>query len=156
MTGTAKTRLMVGLFNTADGLKLGLAALRDGHLDPSQIKVIAQPHALNGMLDSWSGESEARGFSTWIVCTPSDGPIPWVLAAADSASSDRAAVQDAQSLLRIHQALRSPRQLDYHLQAGGALLLVEPLTDEEERAAGTALLSYASGGVQTHEISRQG
>jgi hypothetical protein len=34
------------------------------------------------------------------------------------------------------------------------LLLVEPDTDAEERAACTVLLRHASGGVQTHEIPR--
>jgi len=40
------------------------------------------------------------------------------------------------------------------LREGGALLLVESDNDAEERAACKAILRHASGGVQTHEITR--
>jgi hypothetical protein len=69
---------------------------------------------------------------------------------------DHAAEQDARALLGLHHwALRrQAQQLDRHLRAGGALLLIEPHTDAEEWEACTALLRHASGGVQTHEIAR--
>jgi hypothetical protein len=66
------------------------------------------------------------------------------------------AVNDARALLGFHHwALRRhARQLHCRLEEGAALLLVEPDTEAEERAARTVLLPYASGGVQTHEIAR--
>jgi hypothetical protein len=65
-------------------------------------------------------------------------------------------VSDARALLGFHHwALRRhARQLRRCLEQGGALLLVEPDTEAEERAACTVLLRHASGGVQTHEIAR--
>jgi hypothetical protein len=71
----------------------------------------------------------------------------------DAASG--AAVEDARALLGLHHwALqRQARQLHRHLERGGALLLVGPDTEAEERNACTTLLRHASGGVQTHEIA---
>jgi hypothetical protein len=157
MVSTNKVRLVVGLISTAEELALGLAELGVQRLKPDQVKVIAQANGLQGALGGWSERGEGRGFGIWIVCRPADGPLPWAFAAAvpgDAASA--AAEQDAQGLLGFHHwALRrQAQQLDQHLRAGGALLLVEPVTDAEERAACTAMLRHASGGVQTHEITR--
>lgn len=157
MARTNKVRLVVGLFGAADELVSGLAELGARQLKPEQITVVAQAHALEGALGGCLENRHAQDFGTWIVCAPRDGPLPWALAAAIPAQPSSAdAEQDARALLGLHHwALRrQAHQLDRHLRAGGALLLVEPETDAEERAACTALLRHASGGVQTHEIAR--
>ena len=85
------------------------------------------------------------------------GPSPWRPPTPNRArSASTAAEQDARALLGLHHwALRrQAQQLHRHLREGGALLLVEPGDDAEERAACKALLRHASGGVQTHEIAR--
>ena len=152
---TNKVRLVVGLFSTAEELALALAELGARHLRPAQARVIAQADALEGALGRWSAKGDARGFGTWIVCRPAEGSLPWFLSPAGP-EPDPAAEQDARALLGLnHWALRrQAQQLDRHLRAGGALLLVEPDTDAEEWEACTALLRHASGGVQTHEIAR--
>jgi hypothetical protein len=156
MASTNKVRLVVGLFSTAQGLASGLALLTQ-RLLPDRIKVIAQANALEGGLKRWSDAGEAQLMAPWIVCQPADGPFPWAFAAADGGQAiPAAAEQEARALLGFHHwALRrQAQQLDHHLRAGGALLLVESETDAEERAACTALLRHASGGVQTHEVTR--
>jgi hypothetical protein len=155
MAGTSKVRLVVGLFGAAKELASGLAELGARGARPSQINLVAQADAFRGALADWQKRGEARGFAGWIVYRPVDGAVPWSLGAAGMAAST-AAENDARALLGFHHwALRRQAQLLHrHLQEGGALLLVEPHTDAEERAACTALLRYASGGVQTHEITR--
>ena len=151
---TNKVRLVVGLFSSAEALALALAELRAG-LTPAQIRVIAQAEALDSALTNWPTERDARGFTAWVVCRPTEGAALWELS-ANGQNPDQAAEQDAHVLLGLHHwALRrQAQQLDRHLRAGGALLLIEPHTDAEEWAACTALLRRASGGVQTHEIAR--
>lgn len=155
MAATSKVRLVVGLFGAAQELASGLAELGARGARPSQINLVAQADALRGALADWRTREEARGFAGWIVYRPVDGAVPWAVGAADMAASTTAE-NDARALLEFHHwALRRQAQLLHrHLQAGGALLLVEPHTDAEERAVCTALLRYASGGVQTHEIAR--
>ena len=175
MAGTSKVRLVVGLFGAANELASGLAELGARGARPSQINLVAQADAFRGALADWRKGAEARGFAGWIVYRPVDGAVPWAIGAADTAAArgtdrgtdretDRganmgaasAAESDARALLGFHHwALRRQAQLLHrHLQEGGALLLVAPDTDAEERAVCTALLRYASGGVQTHEIAR--
>jgi len=152
---TSKVRLVVGLFSAAEELALAVAELAARHLRPAQTRVIAQADALDGALGRWPEKGDARGFDTWVVCRPAEGSLPWVLSPAGP-EPDPAAEQDARALLGLnHWALRRQTlQLDRHLRAGGALLLVEPDTDAEEWEASTALLRHASGGVQIHEIAR--
>ena len=152
---TTKVRLVVGLLRSAEELALALADLRARHLTPAQIRVLAQPEALDGALTSWTAEPEARGFAAWVVYRPAGGAVPWVLS-LDGPQADQAAQQDAHALRSLHHwaVRRQAQQLDRHLRAGGALLLIEPRTDAEECQACTALLRRASGGVQTHEIAR--
>lgn len=152
---TRKVRLVVGLLGHAEALARALADLGARHLRPAQIRIIAQDEALDGALARWPAEGEARAFAAWVVCRPAEGPVPWALSGTGS-DLDATAEQDAYALLGLHHwALRrQAQQLDRHLRAGGALLLIEPLTDAEEWEACTALLRHASGGVQTHEIAR--
>jgi hypothetical protein len=148
---------VVGLFGTAGELGPGLVELRTHGLKPGQINLIAQADALQGTLGGRSQEEAERGFASWIVCRPVDGATSWTVAAATPGQGAPAAAEDdARALLGLdHWALRrQAQQMHRHLQEGGALLLVEPDDDAEERAACTALLRYASGGVQTHEITR--
>lgn len=146
---------MVGLFSTAEELALVLAELGARRLRPAQTRVIAQADALDGALGRWPAKGDTQGFGTWVVCRPAEGSLPWFLSPAGP-EPEPAAEQDARALLGLnHWALRrQAQQLDRHLRAGGALLLVEPHTDAEEWEACTALLRHASGGVQTHEIAR--
>jgi hypothetical protein len=152
---TEKGRLVVGLFSNAEELSLALADLRAQHLMPTQIRVIAQADALDGALASPRTKDDSRAFGAWIVCRPAEGSAPWTFGQGGP-ERDPAAEQDARALLGLHHwALRrQAQQLDRHLRAGGALLLIEPHTDAEEWEACTALLRHASGGVQTHEIAR--
>jgi hypothetical protein len=153
---TNKVRLVVGLFGNADKLALALADLGARSLTPAQVRVIAQPEVLDSARANWPGEGDARRFATWIACRPAEGAAAWMLSSHDQGHPDQAAEQDAHALLGLHHwALRrQAQQLDHHLRAGGALLVVESHTDAEEWEAGTALLRHASGGVQTHEIAR--
>jgi hypothetical protein len=155
MARANKVRLVVGLFNSAEELALALADLKARRLMPAQLRVIAQPEALDGALANWPAEGDARGFTAWVVCRPAEGAVPWALS-ANGQHPDQAAEQDAHALLGLHHwALRrQAQQLDCHLRAGGALLLIEPHTDAEEWEACMALLRHAPGGVQTHEIAR--
>lgn len=153
---THKVRLVVGLLGAADELLAALADLGNEQLSPGRIWVIAPAHALGGTLDAWPGTAGERGLGAWVVCRPEQGAFPWSLTLADGSSADPAVVRDARALLELHHwALRrQAEQLDRHLRGGGVLLLVEPDTDADERSACTALLRHASGGVQTHEITR--
>jgi hypothetical protein len=155
ITRTNKVRLVVGLFSSAEKLALALTDLRARHLTPAQVRVIAQAEALEGALINWPAERDARGFTVWVICRPTEGAGPWALT-SNGQNPDKAAEQGAHALLGLHDwALRrQAEQLDRHLRAGGALLLIEPHTDAEEWEACTALLRRASGGVQTHEIAR--
>jgi hypothetical protein len=149
-----KVRLVVGLVGNAEELALALADLRARHLRPAQMRVVAQAGALDGALSGWPANDDGRAFGAWVVCRPAEGPVPWTLSPA-RADQDPAAEHDARALLGLHHwALRRQAlQLDHHLRAGGALLLIEPLTDAEEWEACTALLRHGSG-VQTHETAR--
>lgn len=154
MAGTGKARLVVGLFGTAEALASTLAELAAHGVAPSRINVIAQADALEGALAGWHDSGEARGFAEWVVCRPVGGTVPWAIVSDGAPPS--AAVAAARALLGLHNwALRRhAQQLHGCLEQGGALLLVEPDTEAEERTACTALLRYASGGVQTHEMVR--
>jgi hypothetical protein len=157
MASTDKVRLAVGLFGTAKGLASALAELGAQGLAPARMNVVAQADAFEGALAGWWESGEARGFASWIACRPVGGAVPWEIApAGPDGAAPRTATGDAHALLGLHHwALRRhARQLHRCLEQGGALLLVEPDTEAEERAACTALLRYASGGVQTHEIAR--
>jgi hypothetical protein len=157
MARAGKVRLVIGLFDTAEELGSGLVELRSRGLKPAQINLIAQADALQGSLSGWSRSEAERCFSSWIVCWPVDGADHWTVAAVwPRAAVAATAEYDARALLELrHWALRrQAQQMRRHLQEGGALVLVEPDDDAEERAACTALLRYASGGVQTHEITR--
>jgi hypothetical protein len=153
--GTSKIRLVVGLISTPEEFARALDDLGARHLGSAQMRVIGQTDALGGALGRWPERADAQGFSTWVVCRPAEGSLPWAFHSGGSEPLS-AAEQDARALLGLHQwALRrQAQQLDRHLRAGGALLLVEPRTDAEEWEASTALLRHASGGVQTHEIAR--
>jgi hypothetical protein len=153
MASTSKVRLVVGLFGTPEELAAGLVELRAQGLRPAQVNLVSQAGALQGALREWS--ADGVGFANWIVCRPVDAAVPWALAAAGEAAPTTAE-RDARALLglRLWALRRQAQQLHRHLQEGGALLLVEPATDAEERTACTAVLRYASGGVQTHEITR--
>jgi hypothetical protein len=156
MASTGKVRLVVGLLGKFGELDAALAELGAQGLMPAQIKVVAQADAFQGALAGWweSGKPPAG----WIVCRPVGGAAPWAVAAAvgGEESAPRTAVNDARALLGLHQwALRRHAlQLHRYLEQKGALLLVEPDTEAQERAACTALLRHASGGIQTHEIAR--
>jgi hypothetical protein len=157
MASTSKVRLAVGLFGTAKELASALAELSAQGLPPARTNVIAQADAFGGALAGWWESGEARAFANWIVCRSVGGAVPWAIAPAgpdETASSTT--VSDARALLGFHHwALRRhARRLHHCLEQGGALLLVEPDSEAEERAACTVLLRYASGGVQTHEIAR--
>jgi hypothetical protein len=157
MAGTSKVRLAVGLFGTAKALASALAELSTQRLAPARINVIAQADAFDGALAGWWESGAARAFADWIVCRSLDGAVPWAVAPLgldDIAPSS--AANDARDLLGFHHwALRRyARQLHRCLEQGGALLLVEPGSEAEERAVCTVLLRYASAGVQTHEIAR--
>jgi len=155
LASTSKIRLVVGLITTPEEFARALEDLGARHLGSAQVRVIGQANALGGALGRWLEKPDAGGFSTWVVCQPAEGQFPWAFHPAGPAPLP-AAEQDARALLELHQwALRrQAQQLDRHLRAGGALLLVEPHTDAEEWQASTALLRHASGGVQTHEITR--
>jgi hypothetical protein len=158
MASTSKVRLAVGLFGTAKELVSGLVELSAQGLAPARVNVIAQADAFNGALAGWWESGQARAFAHWIVCRPVSGAVPWAIApAGPDETMAGSAVSDARDLLGFHHwALRRhARQLHRYLEQGGALLLVGPDTEAEERAACTALLRYASGGVQTHEIARR-
>jgi hypothetical protein len=155
MASTSKVRLVVGLFGTAQGLAAALPALRAQGLLPVRINVIAKPDAFQGTLDGWWQRGELH--ANWMVCQPDGGAVPWTIApAGGDGTAPGMAVNDARALLGVHHwALRRQAgRLHRCLEQGGALLLVEPDTEAEERAACTALLRYASEGVQTHEIAR--
>ncbi len=165
MASTGKVRLVVGLFGTAEELGSGLVELHARGLKPAQINLIARDDALQGTLKGprilgGASQSETeRGFASWIVCRPVDGARHWTVAAArpaDGRAVSATAEHDARALLELHlrPLQRQAQQVRRHLEEGGALVLVEPDDDAEERAACTALLRYASGGVQTHEITR--
>jgi hypothetical protein len=153
MASKSKVRLVVGLLGTAGELQSALAELGEQGLKPAQIKVVAQPDAFQGSLARWwQNGSAAAG---WIICEPAGDSMPWAVAAAGDTAAVGASLADTRVLLGIrHGPLqRHARQLHLCLEKGGALLLVEPDTEAEERAACTALLRHASGGVQTHEIA---
>ena len=157
MASTSKIRLVVGLLGTAAELASALAELGTQGLMPAQINVIAQADAFDGPLGAWWESRQAHASASWIVYRSVGGPVPWSVAAAGSdEAAPSTAVDDARALLGFHHwALRRhAQQLHLHLERGGALLLVEPDTEAAERAACTALLRHASGGVQTHEITR--
>ena len=150
-----KARLVVGLLGAADELTAVLGELAS-QLSSDRIRVVAPAHALHGALEAWPATGAAAGLGAWIVCRPAEGAVPWSLKLAAGNSAGAAALQDVRALLELHHwALRrQAKRLDSHLRAGGALLLVAPDTDAEERTACNALLRHASGGVQTHEIAR--
>jgi hypothetical protein len=147
---------VVGLLGSAGELTAALAGLAASQLKLGQIRLITPAQAPGNASDGWGTTGEAGALGAWIVCQLVDGPFHWSLSVAESAPADATVLLDARALLELHQwALRrQAEQLDRHLRGGGALLLVEPETDAEERAACTALLRHASGGVQTHEIAR--
>ena len=155
IASTSKVRLVVGLLSTPEEFARALDDLGARHLGSAQMRVIAQADALGGALGRWPGRADAQSFGTWVVCQPAEGSLPWAFHSAGPKPLP-AAEQDARALLGLHHwALRrQAQQLDRHLRAGGALLLIEPHTDAEEWEASTALLRHASGGVQTHEIAR--
>jgi hypothetical protein len=152
---TEKARLVVGLLSSAEELALALAELKARRLRPAQIRVLAQADALDGALADWPAGDIGRALRAWVVCRPAERAASWTFSTAGPVQ-DPAAEHEARALLGLHQwALRRQAlQLDHHLRAGGALLLIEPLTDAEEWEACTALLRHASGGVQTHETAR--
>jgi hypothetical protein len=157
MANTTKVRLAVGLFGTAKDLASAIAELNAQGLAPTRISVIARADAFDGALVAWRESRKARAFANWIVCRSAGGAVPWTIApAGPDEAAPGAAVNDARALLGLHHwALqRHARLLHRCLEEGGALLLVEPGTEVEERAVCTVLLRYASGGVQTHEIVR--
>jgi hypothetical protein len=159
MARTGKVRLVVGLFGSAEELGSGLAELHARGLKRAQVNLIAQDGALAGTLGGWLQGEADRGYASWIVCRPVDGADRWTVVGARPADGRPASIvaeDDARTLLDLplRPLQRQAQQVRRHLQEGGALVLVEPDDDAEERAACTALLRYASGGVQTHEIAR--
>jgi hypothetical protein len=157
MANTSKVRLAVGLFGTAKELASALAGFSTQGLAPARINVIAQADAFGGALAGWRQSGHAPTLANWIVCRSAGGAVPWAVApAGPDQTAPSTAVNDARALLGFqHWALRrQAQQLHRCLEEGGALLLVEAETEAEERAACTALLRYASGGVQTHEMAR--
>ncbi|HEY7550592.1 MAG TPA: hypothetical protein VH913_13890 [Hyphomicrobiaceae bacterium] len=157
MAGTSKVRLAVGLFGTAKELTSALAELSALGVAPARINVVAQADAFGGAFAGCWQSGEARAFANWIVCRSVGGAVPWAIApAGPDETTSSTAVNDARALLGMHHwALRRHARLLHRcLEQGGALLLVEPESEAEERAVCTALLRYASGGIQTHEIAR--
>jgi hypothetical protein len=157
MASTSKVRLAVGLLGTAKELAAALADLGIQGLAPARINVIAQADAFDGALAGWWQSGKTGTIANWIVCRSIGGAVPWAVApAGPDQTAPSTAVNDARALLGFqHWALRrQAQQLHRCLEEGGALLLIEAETEAEERAACTALLRYASGGVQTHEMAR--
>lgn len=156
MAGTRKVRLAIGLFGTAKALASALAELGAQGIAPARINVIAQADAFGGALAGWWQSGQAGAFANWIVCRPVGGAVPWEVApVGPDETAPGNALHHARALLRSHHwpLRRHARRLHRCLEQGGALVLVEPDTEAEERTACTTLLRYAAGGVQTHEIA---
>jgi hypothetical protein len=157
MASTSKVRLAVGLFGPAKELASALAGLSTQGMAPARINVIAKADAFEGALASRWQSGDAHALANWIVCRSVGGAVPWAVApAGPGQTAPSTALNDARALPGFqHWALqRQAQQLHRCPEEGGALLLVAAETEAEERAACTALLRYASGGVQTHEMAR--
>lgn len=157
MAGRSKVRLAVGLFGTAKELASALADLSGQGVAPARINVVAQTDAFGGAFTGCWQSGEACAFANWIVCRSVGGAVPWAIAPAGPHGTDAStAVNYARALLGMRDwaMRRHARLLHRCLEQGGALLLVEPDGEAEERAICTALLRYTSGGIQTHEIAR--
>ena len=154
MTNKAKVHLAVGLFGTVKELASALAELSAEGLMPAQSNVISRAGALE-WAPGWCKQEDT--FVNWIVCRPTGDAVPWAIApVGQDGTAQSTSVNDALAFLGFqHWALRrQAQQLHHCLEQGGALLLVEPHNEAEERAACTVLLRYASGGIQTHEFAR--
>jgi hypothetical protein len=154
--GTSKTRLAVGLFGVEEGLAAALAELGSQGLAPARTSVIARADAFGGALAGWLRRREATASANWILCRSAGGTEGWAVAPDRPDDASVIAVNDGRALLGFHRwaPQRHAQQMHRCVDEGGALLLVEPDTEAEERAACAVLLRHASGGVQTHEITR--
>jgi hypothetical protein len=157
---TSKTRLAVGLFGVEERLAAALAELGSQGLAPARTSVIARADAFGGSLAGWLTRKEATASANWIVYGSAGDTDRRAIApaGADEASPIAGPTDgnDARALLGFHRWVpqRHAQLMHRCIDEGGALLLVEPDSEAEERTACAVLLRYASGGVQTHEIAR--
>jgi hypothetical protein len=148
-----KVRLVVGLLTTGEQLASALAELGDRHLSPDRIRIIAQPGALGSALSrSPANDEPAPAGHAWIICRPGQARGSVVPGASPD---DFELLGHIRAIIEEHRwpLLRQAQQLDRHLSVGGALIVVEADSDDQEWEACTALLRHASGGIQTHEIA---
>ena len=163
MVTSAKIRYAIGLLGDAERLRRALEELARTGIPSSQLKVLVPEHVLGAALAARGADLRLPSFETWTVCRPSTaGACPWRFElVGDGAAIQAAGAADAggeacgtEALHGFHRwALqRHAQQLDTHLRAGGAIVLVRLLEDEEEQTVCRTLLRHASGGVQTHEV----
>lgn len=158
-SGEGKARYALGLFVSADYLERALNELCELGLPLAQIRVITPPLS-SGANQLWGERLAAVGAETWVVSESgehgpdSHGHCPWHFAPAHPSGSGSLTKHDVMPDFHIWALERHAQQLDRHLRKGGAIAIVEVKTDGEERAAYSALLRYATAGVQTHEVSR--
>lgn len=151
-----KVRLVVGLLSTVEQLASALAELGDRHLSPDRIRIIAQPGALGSALGrSPADDQPSPSGRAWIICRPGQARGSVVPSPAGASPDDFELLEHIRTIIEEHRwpLLRQAQQLDRHLSVGGALIVVEAGSDDQEWEACTALLRHASGGIQTHEIA---
>lgn len=154
-TSGDKARFAIGLFYRVPDLERAVRELEAADLPLHRMMVMA-PH-----------EEVQADTLTWRACAADlDIEILTVAGASDLRASDPASAKRSRTVtaadgkcaalrdFRLWTLERHARQLDRHLQEGGAIIVVEFTTESEERAAYSTLLRHATAGVQTHEISR--
>lgn len=157
---SAKIRYAIGLLGDAERLRRALEELARAGIPSSQLKVLVPEHVLGEALAARGADRRLPSFETWTVCRPSTtGACPWrfeLIGDGEINTEATAAIEacEPEALHGFHRwALqRHAQQLDKHLCAGGAIILVRLLEDYEEQTVCRTLLRHASGGVQTHEV----
>ena len=159
---SAKIRYAIGLLGDAERLWRALEELARSGIPSSQIKVLVPEHVLGEALAARGADRRLPTFETWTVCRPSTaGACPWCFELIGDREAGQTAIDASASEACGTEALhgfhrwalqRHAQQLDTHLRAGGAIVLVRLLVDEEEQTVCRTLLRHASGGVQTHEV----
>lgn len=152
---SAKTRYAIGLLNGLTPLRYALEELARAGVPPERSKVLVPTRLLEQALADWPASVRTLA-GTWTVFRPStEGTSPWQfeLVGLDD-GSEPAVNPGAEALQDFHRwALqRHAQRLDKHLRAGGAMLLVHLIGDEEEQSVCRVLLRHSAGGVQTHDL----
>ena len=148
-----KVRVLIGVFDTIDGLSCAMDDLAASGVDRSDMMLVADPGGLDGHLEArfpaFGSVADQKGPAVLIRLLGAE--IPLALAPGHRSNTMRLA---AGRVLQFEGWFASglSQNLDGHLRSGASLLVIPIKTAREEREYSETMLNHSIDTVQLHDL----